>query len=38
MGTLRMRNDGKMVYYELNDSGLRDALEGDLALLKSQLG
>ncbi|MEY8828803.1 ArsR/SmtB family transcription factor [Sedimentitalea sp. XS_ASV28] len=37
-GWVRMRNDGKMVYYELNDSGLRDALEGDLALLKSRLG
>jgi ArsR family transcriptional regulator, lead/cadmium/zinc/bismuth-responsive transcriptional repressor len=37
-GWVRMRNDGKMVYYELNDSGLRDALEGDLALLKLRLG
>ena len=36
-GWLRMRNDGKMVYYELNNSGLRKALEGDLALLKSRL-
>lgn len=37
-GWVRMRNDGKMVYYELNNSGLRKALEGDLALLKSRLG
>lgn len=36
-GWLRMRHDGKMVYYEINNSGLRDALEGDLALLKSRL-
>jgi ArsR family transcriptional regulator, lead/cadmium/zinc/bismuth-responsive transcriptional repressor len=37
-GWVRMRNDGKMVYYELNDSGLRKVLDGDLALLKSRLG
>lgn len=37
-GWLRMRHDGKMVYYEINNSGLREALEGDLALLKSRLG
>jgi DNA-binding transcriptional ArsR family regulator len=37
-GWVQMRNDGKMVYYELNNSGLREALEGDLALLKLRLG
>lgn len=37
-GWLRMRNDGKMVYYSLDSDGLRDALEGDLALLRSQPG
>ena len=37
-GWVRMRNDGKMVYYELNNSGLREALEGDLALLRLRLG
>ncbi|GAB5377872.1 MAG: metalloregulator ArsR/SmtB family transcription factor [Acuticoccus sp.] len=37
-GWLRMRHDGKMVYYEINNRGLRDALEGDLALLKARLG
>ena len=31
-GWVRMRNHGKMVYYELDDSGLRKALEGDLGL------
>lgn len=36
-GWLRMRNNGKMVYYELNNNGLREALEGDLALLKLRL-
>jgi len=37
-GWLSMRNDGKMVYYKLDSSGLRKALEGDLALLRSRLG
>lgn len=35
---VRMRNDGKMVYYRLDSDGLRMALEGDLALLRSHLG
>lgn len=37
-GWVRMRNDGKMVYYRLDSDGLRMALEGDLALLRSHLG
>jgi len=37
-GWVRMRNDGKMVYYQLDNDELRTALEGDLALLKSRLG
>ena len=37
-GWLHMRNDGKMVYYRLDSDGLRMALEGDLALLRSHLG
>ena len=37
-GWVQMRNDGKMVYYRLDSDGLRMALEGDLALLRSHLG
>ena len=37
-GWVRMRNDGKMAYYRLDNDGLRTALEGDLTLLKSRLG
>jgi ArsR family transcriptional regulator, lead/cadmium/zinc/bismuth-responsive transcriptional repressor len=37
-GWVRMRNDGKMVYYQLDNEGLRTALEGDLALLRSRIG
>lgn len=37
-GWVRMRSDGKMVYYDLDNGGLRTALEGDLALLRSRLG
>ena len=37
-GWVRMRNDGKMVYYQLDSDGLRIALEGDLTLLKFHLG
>jgi ArsR family transcriptional regulator, lead/cadmium/zinc/bismuth-responsive transcriptional repressor len=37
-GWLRMRNDGKMVYYELNGRGLLKALRDDLTLLEARLG
>ena len=37
-GWLRMRNDGKMVYYRLHGKGLVNALRGDLALLEERLG
>ena len=37
-GWVRMRNDGKMVYYRLDNDGLRTAMKGDLTMLKSRLG
>jgi DNA-binding transcriptional ArsR family regulator len=33
-GWLRAEADGKLVYYGLTSNGLKDALEGDLRLLK----
>lgn len=36
-GWLRMRNDGKMVYYRLHSEGLFNALKGDLNLLQERL-
>lgn len=36
-GWLRMRNDGKMVYYRLHSEGLLKALKGDLRLLEGRL-
>lgn len=36
-GWLRMRNDGKMVYYRLHNEGLLKALQGDLRLLEERL-
>lgn len=36
-GWLRMRNDGKMVYYRLHSEGLLKALRGDLNLLQERL-
>lgn len=33
-GWLRAEADGKLVYYSLTSNGLKDALEGDLRLLK----
>ena len=35
---LRMRNDGKMVYYRLHSDGLLTTLEGNLNLLQERLG
>jgi DNA-binding transcriptional ArsR family regulator len=37
-GWLHMRNDGKMVYYQLHGKDLLDALRGDLALLEERIG
>jgi ArsR family transcriptional regulator, lead/cadmium/zinc/bismuth-responsive transcriptional repressor len=37
-GWIRVRNDGKMAYYELDNDEFRAALDGDLMLLKSRLG
>jgi DNA-binding transcriptional ArsR family regulator len=34
-GWLRMRNDGKMVYYRLHSESLLKALKGDLCLLQA---
>lgn len=36
-GWLRMRNDGKMVYYRLDSERLLNALKGDLCLLQERL-
>ena len=36
-GWLRMRNDGKMVYYRLHSESLLNALKGDLCLLQERL-
>lgn len=36
-GWLRMRNDGKMVYYRLHSKSLLKALKGDLSLLQERL-
>ena len=36
-GWLRMRNDGKMVYYRLHSESLLKALKGDLGLLQERL-
>ena len=36
-GWLRMRSDGKMVYYRLHSEGLLKALKGDLRLLEERL-
>ena len=36
-GWLRMRNDGKMVYYRLHSESLLNALKGDLSLLQERL-
>lgn len=36
-GWLRMRNDGKMVYYRLHSEGLLKALRGDLNVLQERL-
>lgn len=35
-GWLGMRNDGKMVYYRLENPGLLMAIQGDLALLEGR--
>ena len=35
---LKMRNDGKMVYYRLHNQDLLKAIKGDLSMLKAQLG
>jgi ArsR family transcriptional regulator, lead/cadmium/zinc/bismuth-responsive transcriptional repressor len=37
-GWLKMRNDGKMVYYRLNSVDLLSALKTDLKLLQQKLG
>ena len=37
-GWLGMRNDGKMVYYKLNNTDLLQALKGDLIMLEARLG
>jgi len=37
-GWLKMRNDGKMVYYRLHNEDLLKALEGDLKMLQTKLG
>lgn len=37
-GWLGMRNDGKMVYYCLQNADLLKALKGDLKLLEARLG
>ncbi len=36
-GWLSMRNDGKMVYYQLNNAELLKALKGDLKILETRL-
>jgi ArsR family transcriptional regulator, lead/cadmium/zinc/bismuth-responsive transcriptional repressor len=36
-GWLSMRNDGKMVYYQINSEELLKALKGDLKILESRL-
>lgn len=36
-GWLRMRNDGKMVYYSLHSAALLKALKNDLAMLTGRL-
>lgn len=36
-GWLRMRNDGKMVYYRLHNEGLLKSLKGDLSVLEERL-
>lgn len=35
-GWLSMRNDGKMVYYQLNNEDLLNALKGDLKILETR--
>jgi len=35
---LKMRNDGKMVYYRLHNQDLLKAIKGDLSMLEAQLG
>jgi len=35
-GWLGMRNDGKMVYYRLENPALLEAIEGDLAMLRAR--
>jgi len=35
---LKMRNDGKMVYYRLHNQDLLKAIKGDLSMLRAQLG
>lgn len=37
-GWLGMRNDGKMVYYRLNNTDLLQALKGDLKILQARCG
>lgn len=37
-GWLKMRNDGKMVYYRLHSADLLKALKGDLLMLETRLG
>jgi len=37
-GWLKMRNDGKMVYYRLHSADLLKALKGDLVMLETRLG
>ena len=37
-GWLKMRNDGKMVYYRLHSEDLLKALKGDLSMLEARLG
>jgi len=37
-GWLGMRNDGKMVYYQIKSEALLKALKGDLKILEARLG
>lgn len=37
-GWLTMRNDGKMVYYQLHNEELLKSLRGDLKLLETRIG
>lgn len=37
-GWIKLRNEGRMAYYQLDNDELRTALDGDLMLLKSRMG